>query len=392
MKHKVGNKAHVEGSIAEKYVYEDLTHFCSMYFESEVETVHNMLGRNMVDDRSRDPGKLVEFTYPVEPLGAYTGYHLDPNFLSIVTHYILTNMQEVSPYIIMFEEEVRSKSQHLLSDTQMDTMMKDNFALWLQNKVHDNNEQLQSLLRGPALYVISYKRCRVNGYSFNLGKSSSGILVKGSCYGDSGSNYYGSLQEILKGRKKDKNGVLLIDLSSKLQGDDVYILASQATQVYYAPSVKNPNSNIHTIITCRPQVLSGRSIDANIEPLQEEISNTTAIDFSSSVVGMMAGRRVVGGRGGSAGGRGRGRGGSDGGRGEPNRSGGRGSGKGDSGGGHGDAEDSTDWESGAEGSSDGEHADADGSAGHGNKGGGSGASRGGRGETDVSQGQGNGRC
>ena len=51
--------------------------------------------------------------------------------------------------------------------------------------------------------------------------------------------------------------------------------------VYYAPSVKNPNSNIHKIITCRPQVLSGRAIDANMEPLQEDVSNTTPIEFSS---------------------------------------------------------------------------------------------------------------
>ena len=100
MKHKVGNKARVEESIAEKYIYEELTHFCSMYFESEVDTVHNMLGRNMVHDISRDPEKLVAFTYPVEPLGACTGYHLDLNSLSTAAYYILTNMQEVAPYIL----------------------------------------------------------------------------------------------------------------------------------------------------------------------------------------------------------------------------------------------------------------------------------------------------
>ncbi|XP_063946088.1 uncharacterized protein LOC108212435 [Daucus carota subsp. sativus] len=215
MKHKVGNKARVEGSIAEKYIYEELTHFCSMYFESEVDTVHNMLGHNMVHDISS-----------------------------------------------MFEAEIRNHTPHVLSDSEMDTMMEDNFAKWFQVKAQHNNKQLQYLLGVPASYVISYKRCWVNGYSFKLGKSSSGILVKGSCYGGSGSNYYGSLLEILKitygggnqvflmkchwydhvrGVKKDKNGVLLIDLNSKLKGYDVYILASQATQVYYTPSVKNPN-------------------------------------------------------------------------------------------------------------------------------------------------------
>ena len=81
------------------------------------------------------------------------------------------------------------------------------------------------------------------------------------------------------GVKKDKNGVLLIDLNSKLKGNDVYILASQATQVYYAPSVKNLDSNIHTIIKYRPRVLSGKANIANMEPLQEEVSNTMPIDF-----------------------------------------------------------------------------------------------------------------
>ena len=85
----------------------------------------------------------------------------------------------------------------------------------------------------------------------------------------------------VRGVKKYKNGILLIDINSKLKGNDVYILASQATLVYYTPSVKNPDSNIHTIVTCRPQVLSGKATVADMEPLQEEVSNTTVIDFSS---------------------------------------------------------------------------------------------------------------
>ncbi|KAL8133177.1 hypothetical protein AgCh_008583 [Apium graveolens] len=195
MKQKVGNKARVEGSIAEKYVHEELTHFCSMYFESGVETSHNLLGRNVVDDRSRDPHKLEAFTYPVELLGAYTGDHLDVDSLHVAVRYILTNMREVAFYITMFEEDVRSRNTYILSDTEMDTMLKAHFGTWLQNKVQHNYEKFQYLLQGPAFYVLSYKRCKVNGYSFNLGKSSSGILVKGSCYGDTGIDYYGTLQE-----------------------------------------------------------------------------------------------------------------------------------------------------------------------------------------------------
>ena len=58
----------------QKNIYMRSSHiFFSMYFESEVDTVHNMLGRNMVDDRSRDQEKLLAFTYPVQLLGDYKG-------------------------------------------------------------------------------------------------------------------------------------------------------------------------------------------------------------------------------------------------------------------------------------------------------------------------------
>ena len=41
-----------------------------MYFESSIQTAHNRLGRNEVDDKFRDADKLEEFTYPVKLQGA----------------------------------------------------------------------------------------------------------------------------------------------------------------------------------------------------------------------------------------------------------------------------------------------------------------------------------
>ena len=35
----------------------------------------------------------------------------------------------------MFEEEVRNHNPHILSDSEMDTMLKDNLIMWLQIKV-----------------------------------------------------------------------------------------------------------------------------------------------------------------------------------------------------------------------------------------------------------------
>ena len=95
----MGNKARVEGSIVERYTYEELAHFYSMYFQYSVRTHQNMLGRNKVEDNTRDPGKLEAFTNPVKLKGAFTSYCLKEDSLNIATHYVLINMPEVSPYI-----------------------------------------------------------------------------------------------------------------------------------------------------------------------------------------------------------------------------------------------------------------------------------------------------
>ncbi|KAL8124699.1 hypothetical protein AgCh_012374 [Apium graveolens] len=54
-------------------------------------------------------------------------------------------------------------------------------------------------------------------------------------------------------------------MNLKLQGGDVFIVASQATQIYYASSVKDPNSSIYTVITTR-----GQPIDESTSVIYEE--------------------------------------------------------------------------------------------------------------------------
>lgn len=46
LKRKVGNKARVEGSICNAYLAEEISNFCSQYFQSEVDTKSRDLGRN----------------------------------------------------------------------------------------------------------------------------------------------------------------------------------------------------------------------------------------------------------------------------------------------------------------------------------------------------------
>lgn len=47
LKKKVGNKARVEGSICNAYLMEEISNFCSLYFENDVDTKASDLGLNV---------------------------------------------------------------------------------------------------------------------------------------------------------------------------------------------------------------------------------------------------------------------------------------------------------------------------------------------------------
>lgn len=50
LKQKVGNKAQVEASICNAYLTEEISNFCSHYFEGHITTKTSNLGLNPVDD------------------------------------------------------------------------------------------------------------------------------------------------------------------------------------------------------------------------------------------------------------------------------------------------------------------------------------------------------
>ena len=84
------------------------------------------------------------------------------------------------------------------------------------------------------------------------------ILIVGTSYKESYENNYGRLEEVLKLNydnghevvvfkchwfdhrrqvKVDRNQITVVDIKLKLNVEDVFVLASQAHQVYYAPSI-----------------------------------------------------------------------------------------------------------------------------------------------------------
>lgn len=130
----------------------------------------------------------------------------------------------------------------------------------------DFTDHLKALARGPGRYAWSHKGYFVNGFKFHtvthgVGRvtHNSGVCVRGSCYDDSETDYYGLLDDVLEveyygvghcvvvlfkctwfdspgGVRVDpKHGLIDIKYKSRLRGDDYYVLASQAEQVYYTP-------------------------------------------------------------------------------------------------------------------------------------------------------------
>ena len=65
----------------------------------------------------------------------------------------------------------------------------------------------------------------------------------------------------------DQNCVITVDITSRLRSNETFALASQASQVYYAPSVVSPQSNIYSVITSKSRPFD-ESI--NTHTLQEE--------------------------------------------------------------------------------------------------------------------------
>ncbi|XP_004516508.1 uncharacterized protein [Cicer arietinum] len=160
-----------------------------------------------------------------------------------------------------------------LNDNVIDTQIEVDFPRWFQEYVTKNhklrmqNPDLYDLARGPLRLAKSWPIYHVNGYQFNTtswgeGKITynSGVCVKGIGQGETSSDYYGVVSEILEFEWRSQATRKLIlfycdwfDPSSrgmrihnqykivevrkgrKYGKFDPFIFPKSATQVYYSP-------------------------------------------------------------------------------------------------------------------------------------------------------------
>ncbi|XP_050255283.1 uncharacterized protein LOC126701217 [Quercus robur] len=210
--------------------------------------------------------------------------------LQMAHHYILTNCEEVSPWV---DEHIRELTS--INPRNVEQRHKEQFSKWFKSQIeqlYDNqderiNEQILSLARGPDSCARVYSQYTINGFLFRTKESeqmlktqNSGVVVKG----DESTGYidwFGVIKKIItldylgsnevilfkcdwfevppqgrhqsRGYKKDVYGFINVDTTCLHYKDDPFILGIQAEQVCYAKDVENPNWC--SVIKLRPRNL-----------------------------------------------------------------------------------------------------------------------------------------
>ncbi|CAO2143617.1 unnamed protein product [Urochloa humidicola] len=179
--------------------------------------------------------------------------------------YVLTNLDEVEPYMTEFVHQFWRKSREP-TPHEVDTLLKEsNFITWFKHKGEIDESmsaELRQIANGCAYRVRSFSCYDVNGYRFrtksheekmpNRRTTNTGVCTPAL----DGLEYYGIIEEIYEldfdgskhlnpvifkchwfdpsaVRRTPKVGLVEIQRSSIYEGDDVYIVTQQGIQVYY---------------------------------------------------------------------------------------------------------------------------------------------------------------
>ncbi|KAL0420386.1 UNVERIFIED_CONTAM: hypothetical protein Slati_3061500 [Sesamum latifolium] len=239
LKKKVKNKAHLEASIVEAYITEEIGLFMSQYFESSVQYKRTMPRRN--DERANnDHGIQVSiFNYPSRASGAPKKRWLTGSERHIIETYILTNCEVVTPYYKSYLNELYQ--HHHWGDPIIDQLVSTGFNDWFKRRVHlmlnsTENELLKSHYWDSSAEVTSVPCYFVNGFNFHTERHNTGKSTM-NCV---------SLGRSSEGMKvHPRYHFVDINFKKLYQKDESFILAQQAVQVYFTqyPSLKRDKAD-----------------------------------------------------------------------------------------------------------------------------------------------------
>ncbi|XP_074577237.1 uncharacterized protein LOC141833653 [Curcuma longa] len=307
LKRKVKNKAHVEASIVNAYIVEEVTTFASYYFEPHVKSKRQRPGRNDEGPIDQNLKSFSIFNYLGRPSGQCKERYLTGQELRAAQTYILLNCPEVTPYFEIFQQLYSE-----MSAQDFDRYCDEEFAPWFKSYVYDNQAHLEHeflfhLSWGPKALVRTWPAYFINGYIFHtqeygMGKSTmnSGVCVQSSenDRASASNDFYGLLDEIIeieypgpemkvilfmcrwfdpiRGMKVHPQ-YKLVEINHKrfYRRYEPFVLAQQAIQVFYASYPSLRRDKIDWWVVCKTKARS--KIEERWEDIayqQEEVRNT----------------------------------------------------------------------------------------------------------------------
>ncbi|KAM3318013.1 hypothetical protein ACQJBY_035636 [Aegilops geniculata] len=267
---KCKNKCRIEASIVEAYLNEEVSNNTTKYYDPNIPTQHNpVLRYNVIT-----PADLPPLSIFAGVGGGASGRrprHIKHRDWTTIMSYVLTNMPEVQPYIDEFTLECWNLERPPTEEERERIFKKGGkgnggFIPWFAAKAKRDpmRADLKDFATGFTCSAKKLKAYDVNGYRFHThsydmsrpGQKTinSGVVTPGT----DGLQYYGRIEEMIqldyglgnrlnpvvfrchwfdptRVRRYPDIGWVEIQWAYKYDGDDVYILANQAKQVFYLP-------------------------------------------------------------------------------------------------------------------------------------------------------------
>ncbi|KAL6185090.1 hypothetical protein ACLB2K_041225 [Fragaria x ananassa] len=279
LKRYVRNRSNPEGCIAEKYLAEEITRFCSGYIKGAAEICVKTRRNEDFEDETILEGR---------PLGQGKLKPLSSSMLDIAHRFVWTNTSEIDPWREMHREQLKCSDTRLEHDEKLlEQRHLDTFSGWIARKVKFGDSTGMSdivkwIACRPKADVISHTGFIINGNQFQTKAietttQNSGVFVEADtiCRASAKDNlqkmdrvsYYGVIRDIilLDYRKfkiclfdcywanigtgvKVEDGFTLVNLhKGQHQFDrDPFIFASQAKQMFY--SRESDTLNWHVVL------------------------------------------------------------------------------------------------------------------------------------------------
>ncbi|KAL0416146.1 UNVERIFIED_CONTAM: hypothetical protein Slati_3446500 [Sesamum latifolium] len=158
LKKKVNNKIHVEASIVEAYIVEEIGWFTSHYFEPHVTCKRRRPSRN--DDLTREHERISHdiFNHPGCPSDASMKRYVTGQERHMMETYVLCNSEAVAPYYESFLKELYKT--YSPDDPLIDQLVTTDFG-WFKSRVESKSQNiddglLRSLYWGPKQLVKTW--------------------------------------------------------------------------------------------------------------------------------------------------------------------------------------------------------------------------------------------